>query len=229
MKTARDQQPACIATVHGIQSTAENWGDIYRRWLQRTCSVSSVSSVANHPVVVENIDWGRITGLQMYIQLALPWLERRRERFVADELASFATEYRCPIHVIAHSKGCDLIVDALYRFPRIQIQALVLVGSVLPIRYRYSQLDAVVDRGQVTRVLNVWSPNDSIIETWSIWPYGKSGSRGLADIPAVAPIYQQQTQEDHNTYFWSEFRDQHFTTWTEFALNPVIDQALIPR
>lgn len=214
-----------VSFVHGIHNAADNYGEILQRW----------ATIHEPHLYIEGIDWGWITGVQMYLAGLIPALDWRRRSYIARQLKAqqncFGPESR--YSVIAHSKGTDLVVDTLLDNPDIYIGALVLVGSVLPNKFHCSGLHALLVSGQVGRVLVVWSPNDSIIKNLSIWPYGKLGATGFVDLNANGmrwgrteyddndeqwPVRQIQTAEEHSTYFWSEFRDQHFRQWADFIL-----------
>jgi hypothetical protein len=204
-----------VGFVHGIHNAADNYGDIYSRWAFEHA----------RSLHVEQIDWGWITGVQMWLAGVIPALDWRRQRYIARQLRAARNCFGedVPLSVIAHSKGTDLIVDTLLANEDIELEALVLVGSVLGNRFAGSKIQTLLQLSQVRRVLVVWSPNDSIIRNLSIWPYGKLGCTGFTDLskvqgPTSKVVFQVETAEEHSTYFWSEFRDQHFRSWTDFIL-----------
>ncbi len=214
--------PSCLAPfplvffVHGIRNTADNYGEILQRWVRQR----------DLPVYFEGIDWGWISGVQMWLAHFIPFAEHRRRGRIAKQIreAHEVLGRGRRASVIAHSKGTDLIVDTLWACPDIEIDALVLVGSVLSNRFQNSKVQGLLARGQLNRVLVVWSKNDSVIRNLSVWPYGKLGATGFLDLTVSPGLYgeavtQIQTEEEHSTYFWSEFRQQHFRQWFEFILH----------
>jgi hypothetical protein len=201
--------------VHGIRNSADNYGEIIARWL----------ASRSLPVYFEGIDWGWISGVQMWLAHFIPFAEARRRARVAKQIREARECFgkATPVSIIAHSKGTDLTVDTLWASPDIILDALVLVGSVLSNKFDGSRLQALIQRGQVNRVLVVWSLNDSIIRNLSIWPYGKLGATGFVDLPesqlVSVSVFQSESTEEHSTYFWSEFRDRHFAQWFAFILD----------
>lgn len=159
-----------------------------------------------------------VSAVRFYLCAVFPFLEWGRRRAIAAVLRQTGGG-DVPRAIVGHSKGTDWSVDTLYANPDIEVEALVLIGSVLSERYHGSKLERLVDRGQVKRILNVWSPNDDVIKLLSWWPAGgKAGSRGFADLRGDEPVWQYKTEEAHSTYFWSEFRDKHFGVIMEFIL-----------
>jgi alpha-beta hydrolase superfamily lysophospholipase len=197
--------------VHGIRNSADNYGEIYARWAR----------AAKKEIYVEGIDYGFLTATEMWLAGLIPALDWRRRRFIARQLREARAAVRGPFAVIAHSKGTGLIVDTLIANPDIVLDSLVLVASVLSNKYNGSKLQRLIERGQVRHALVVWSPNDTVIRDLCPWPYGKLGATGFVDLRldtagVTVPVTQVGTQEDHSTYFWSEFRNEHFEAWTRF-------------
>lgn len=198
-----------IATVHGIRTSSDSWQQRFAAFAAgRYCD----------RVVTAEIMWGWISGIQMYLLHWVPFWERKRRKAVATILARLLEEFPfSSLSVLAHSKGTDLVVDTLLANRDLRIATLILVGAVLKEHYHRTSLPILVGRGQVARVLNVWSPNDHTIRDWSFGPYGKAGWKGFVGLRDNDPVWQQKTEEAHATYFWSEFREKHFARWIEFA------------
>ena len=196
-----------VFTFHGIHNGQDTFGDIYRDWLVR-------HSTEFHCV---EINYGRITGTQMYGAKLWPWCMSERRTRAALRMSDAWASHGAPTrHAIAHSYGTQFITDLLWQHPYIKLDGLILVGSVLEERFHSTRLPRLIVRGQITRILNVWSRNDSVIRHWSRGPYGTAGSTGFIDLTGQEPVWQNETEEEHGTYFWSEFRNEHFTRWTQW-------------
>lgn len=203
--------PHLVYTLKGILTGAENWGDIFRRWC-----------VQHAPrLIVEEIDWGMIGPVRMYASRALPVLNWRRQDAIAAFIRRTQAEYgNPPFSIGAFSFGTFLAHGTMWRHADIRPRSVFLFGSVLPSLWSRTRFPQMFARGQIGRLLNVWSPNDSAIRFGSFWPFGKAGSEGFRGIGASCPVMQCRTEEEHSSYFWKEFRDVHFQRVAEFLWEP---------
>jgi pimeloyl-ACP methyl ester carboxylesterase len=199
-----------VITAHGIHGADYNWGDIYRDWCDQHARAQHVS----------DIFWGRVNGLQMYAAKLIPfWMWARRDAAATEIRASLgAFAHQATTTLAGHSYGTQFIHDILWANPDLVVDNVILIASVLPERLDRTKWRQIHERGQVKRLLNVWSPNDSIIRAWSFWPYGKLGARGFTDANLPDWLWQFKTEEEHSTYFWTEFRAEFFRKITEWII-----------
>jgi pimeloyl-ACP methyl ester carboxylesterase len=190
---------------HGILTGQENWTDEHRRNNARYAP----------GLAVEEYSFAFTTGLGMYASGLLSPIGWLRQDAAARWHKRIAAKYPLdlPFSLVGHSYGTWLIQGMLWRHTEIRPRAVVLVGSVLSSHFASTRWGAILDRGQVDRLLVLWSPHDWIVDDLSQPIFGKKsfghlGSRGFVDgIPPrlVTRIRQVQTEESHTSY-WSENR-----------------------
>lgn len=101
------------------------------------------------------------------------------------------------ISVIAHSNGSLIVAEALKYFPEIQLDQIILVGSIVPTDFDW---DEFIERGQVNRVLSEGGDNDiwPIIAESFITGAGSSGVNPFT-CESESVVFKRYKDEDHSS------------------------------
>ena len=173
-----------VVTIHGQQSEGENLYKLTQRLKE------------------EDIDGG------VYLNITYPrvgffenWRNFSRRvvtKLVASELESICLKHPgCKIIVIAHSNGTRAVVNAIVksrkkgRFPRFNIDRLILLGSVVKRGFDWSKYHDIA-------VTNFVSSDDFIVRLAWLYGMGTSGRSGFKkNAPNLEQIY---TMHGHSRF-----------------------------
>jgi hypothetical protein len=196
--------------VHGIFTARENWTDEFRRWLAEKRSL----------LIGDEYDYGIVGPIRMYLTGFIPtlayWQTRSFKKWYDNRCKGTFGNGGVEYNFVAHSYGTWLVHELLWRNPSIKINAVVLFGSVLSSHFKQTKFPLIFKRGQIRKLVVVWSPNDKVVEdlsqpVWGAAPYGHLGSRGFVDGIDGQNIEQVKTHETHGGYFDPMHHAQFFS------------------
>lgn len=207
-----------IFAVHGIHTGAENWTDAFRRWAMEN---------DRDDISVEEYDFGKILGIQMYAEGIIPALGWMRQNAFAKWMERVISYYPdgTKYSIVAHSFGTWLTQGTLWRNRWMKPQAVVLFGSVLTSSFHETRFPELFKRHQIQRLMVFWSPKDFVVEkfcnpVFGISPFGHLGCRGFKDEEIKNHnIVQVKTNEEHSTYFTGRKSAEFFKMASDFCVN----------
>ena len=208
-----------VITVHGIRT--------FGGWQERLeALLSEEAARRGQSIRVVNYKYGYFSALA-FASVLLRWLTVRRFR---RELCTLAAEGWDRIDIVAHSFGTFVAAKALESMrnegcPR--IGTLILAGSVLPARFRWSEL---VPRC-VGRVVNECGHRDGILLLSQALPLlgmaGRSGFQGMTS----AILRNRFFDFGHSGYFIeggkpTDFMSRHWVPllFGDTAATPAVDE-----
>lgn len=178
-----------IAALHGIRTIA-SW--------QRTLSDATQAVGWRCPLEVWN--YGRFS----FLRFLIPKQRETKIRWFRNTYTNFMRDRSLPIDddnlpsIVAHSFGTYILGYSLLKYENIKFDKVILCGSILPQEFPWND---ILDRGQVTAVLNEFGSNDiwSKIVHWVIAGTGASGQRGFWC--RHGSLIQKQFLFHHSEYF----------------------------
>lgn len=157
-----------VVAIHGIltNTTARSWVDRFDEW-----------AWAQDPAVrvLKKEYWGGpIPAINCWFR------NRNLAKSLTAEILGFARMGACPIHIIAHSNGCDVALKVAHRLSAIGVRlgSLVLIGGACESCVVKSGVFALVSGGGVRRAVAYASKEDEALASRLIWPYGRLGRTG---------------------------------------------------
>jgi hypothetical protein len=159
------------------------------------------------------------------------WFGRTYDSFMRDKSLPLSGD-NLP-SIVAHSFGTYILGYSLLKYENIRFDKVILCGSILPEDFPWND---VLDRGQVTAILNEFGRNDrwSRIVHWFIAGSGASGQRGFWCRSTW--LTQKPFHFDHSEYFvrghmedsWFEFIRQNIATRPRESLQAHWPRSNIP-
>ena len=178
-----------IVALHGIRTIA-SW--------QRTLSDAAQNLGWRCPLEIWN--YGQFSLLRFLMprkrEMQIRWFRSTYNIFMRDKSLPLGDD-NLP-SIVAHSFGTYIIGYALLKYENIRFDKIILCASILPQEFPW---DEILNRGQVTAVLNEYGSNDiwSKIVHWFIAGTGSSGHQGFSR--RHPSLIQKKFLFDHSEYF----------------------------
>ena len=159
----------------------------------------------------EPLDYGFFSSLR----LLNPWSRRRQVDWFRDQYSRLVEPHDDPPSIIAHSMGTYIVARAMFLYPQIRFDSLILCGSIIPTDFQWTELS---QRGQVRKVLNECASGDfwARIVPWFVKDAGPSGAQGFED-KADGRVQEHHHADWRHSDFFHElsYRD----VWIPFLLD----------
>jgi pimeloyl-ACP methyl ester carboxylesterase len=125
---------------------------------------------------------------------------------LAQQLRAARVEYdNAGVSVIAHSYGTYAVCKILLKQPDIEIERLILCGSIIPTAFRWDQVRSRIRRRPIVNECgsrDIWP----IIASVTSWGYGPSGTFGFGHVSVRDRFHSLP----HSGYFSEEFYRQYW-------------------
>lgn len=189
-----DPDAITLMLVHGIQTDGA-WQEL----------VKAAFHDVKH-IKVKSLGYDCVTPAQ----LAFPFRKGPIERIVRHFRDARAMEPNARIMVIAHSFGTYIISRILSHYPDIDIQRIVLCGSIIKSDYRW---DLHTRHMQTGNVLNDIGTRDfyPVLATFSTIGYGGTGRKGFGNTRVVDRFFNYGHSDfflpdnDHISKYWRPY------------------------
>lgn len=203
-----------VVAIHGIltNTTARSWVDRFDEWAwSRDPAVR----------VLKKEYWGGpIPAINVW------WRNRNLAKSLTAEILGFARLGACPIHIVAHSNGCDVALKVAHRLSGIGVRlgSMILIGAACESCVVRSGVFALVSGGGIGRALAYSSKDDEALKSRLIWPYGRLGRTGWQIHGDMgfrdAKIFTRwHTPFRHGDYFAPEYIETTFErVWQDCGL-----------
>ncbi len=203
-----------VVAIHGIltNTTARSWVDRFDEW-----------AWSKNPAVrvLKKEYWGGpIPALNVWLRNA------NLAKSLTAEILGFARMGASPIHIIAHSNGCDVALKVAHRLSGIGVRlgTMVLIGGACESCVLRSGIFALVSGGGVRRAVAYSSEEDEALASRLIWPYGRLGRTGWqigdAGFSDGGILTRWFTPFRHGEYFSQENIGQTFwRAWDDCGLD----------
>jgi alpha-beta hydrolase superfamily lysophospholipase len=206
---AEDTVKRVVLLLHGLRTSRDQWVHELAPMLRR--------QLRNTEVVESSYGWTSLLGF------TLPFVRRRELRWLQDQYSErLARHPRAAFDVVAHSNGAYLVGQSLERVPAMRFRRVLLLGSVLPSDYSWSerrewrQADVVrADRATDDVIVAVfcnalhavgmsdvgtsgWAGfDDDGVEVQSTWyPGGHAAALAPANLPSIAQFLADSAPGD---------------------------------
>lgn len=188
-----------VVLIHGIRTCA-TWQELIRNRLNRC------NSVKTYPIGYEYFD---------VFRFLCPFFTRKSpvEKMLRELRGIRAKHRNDKICVVAHSFGTYIISKILLKHPDIQVDRLLLCGSVIPANYRWDNIANLPRDGIVNECgsKDVWP----VLAKFASWGYGPSGTFGFK----THNVHDRYHNIGHSDYFDIKFIERF---WLPFILEAKI-------
>ncbi len=202
-----------VVAIHGIltNTTARSWVDRFDEW-----------AWAQDPAVrvLKKEYWGGpVPAFNVWVR------NHNLAKSLTAEILGFARMGACPIHIVAHSNGCDVALKLAHRLSGIGVRlgTMVLVGAACEADVVRSGIFALVSGKGVAQAIAYCSAADEALASRLIWPYGRLGRTGwrIGDAEFIhGKIFTRWfTPHAHGEYFEGENAETTFDrAWRDCGL-----------
>ena len=204
-----------VLLIHGIRTQAD-WQEMVAKVLEE-----------DNKIVVKPIRYGYFNAFQFW----LPFARSGPINYVEGEIETVKSLHpNAKLSIIAHSFGCYIIGKILARNYDLNIDKLILCGSILENTYQWEE---ALNRRNIKEnsVINECGKKDiwPVLAKVTSWGYGDSGTHGFGNV-IVKDRFHDAT---HGQYFKKEFVSEYWKPFVhhgEYKRTPFeIDRPTTPQ
>ena len=190
-----------VLLIHGIRTQA-NWQPMVVKMLEEQDEIKVIP-----------LKYGYLDVFRFW----LPFTRQKPIDFIENQLRVARKKYpHAKISVIAHSFGSYIIGNLLEKQVDLELDKLILCGSVLPRSYEWDKvIHKFIDRDNenIINIINECGKRDiwPVLATSMSWGYGPSGTHGFGHVH----VKDRYHNTDHGGYFNPNFVTTYWKPFIE--------------